>query len=93
MVGLGETMDQLMETVKDIAETGCDILTVGQYLSPTKTALPVEKFYIPAEFDEIRDRAYEFGLKHVESSPLVRSSYKAKDQWAKVCGHAEASTS
>jgi lipoic acid synthetase len=86
MLGLGETREQLLATIKDIADTGCDIITIGQYLSPKKTALPVEKFYTPAEFDELAERAYEFGLKHVESSPLVRSSYKAKEQWQKLCG-------
>lgn len=86
MVGLGETKDQLLSTIKDIADTGCDIITIGQYLSPKRNALQVERFYTPTEFDELRDRAYEFGLKHVESSPLVRSSYKAKQQWEKLCG-------
>lgn len=86
MLGLGETREQLMSTIKDIADTGCDIITIGQYLSPKRNALPVERFYSPDEFNEIRDRAYEFGLKHVESSPLVRSSYKAKAQWEKLCG-------
>jgi lipoic acid synthetase len=86
MLGLGETREQLLSTIKDIADTGCDILTIGQYLSPKRNALPVERFYTPQEFDEIRDLGYEFGLKHVESSPLVRSSYKAKEQWEKVCG-------
>ena len=85
MLGLGETREQLLSTIKDIADTGCDILTIGQYLSPKLNSLPVERFYTPDEFDEIRDRGYEFGLKHVESSPLVRSSYKAKEQWEKVC--------
>lgn len=87
MLGLGETRDQVLSTIKDIADTGCDIVTIGQYLSPKRNALPVERFYTPEEFAEIRDRAYEFGLKHVESSPLVRSSYKAKAQWEKLCGH------
>ncbi|MDH3215805.1 MAG: lipoyl synthase [Candidatus Krumholzibacteria bacterium] len=85
MVGLGETKNQLLETIKDIAGTGCDIITVGQYLSPKRTSLPVERFYTPQEFDDIRDRAYELGFKHVESSPLVRSSYRAKSQWEKLC--------
>ncbi len=84
MLGLGETREQLLATIKDIADTGCDIITMGQYLTPRRNSLPVEKFYTPAEFDELRDRAYEFGLKHVESSPLVRSSYRAKEQWEKV---------
>lgn len=86
MTGLGETRDQLLSTIKDIAETGCDIITMGQYLSPKRNSLPVERFYTPEEFTELRDRAYEFGLKHVESAPLVRSSYHAKAQWEKLCG-------
>jgi lipoic acid synthetase len=86
MLGLGETREQLLSTIRDIADTGCDIITIGQYLSPKRNALPVDRFYTPEEFDELRDRAYEFGLKHVESSPLVRSSYKAKEQWQKLCG-------
>jgi lipoic acid synthetase len=84
MVGLGETTDQLVDTIGDIAGTGCDIITIGQYLSPKKTALPVEKFYTPKEFDYLRDKAYEFGLKHAESGPLVRSSYHAKSHWEKL---------
>jgi lipoic acid synthetase len=84
MVGLGETDAQLLETVKDIADTGCDIITIGQYLSPKLTSLPVEKFYTPEEFEVLRVKAYEFGFKHVESSPLVRSSYKAKEQYEKI---------
>jgi len=84
MVGLGETHEQLIETIRDIAATGCDILTVGQYLSPKRNALPVEKFYTPAEFGELGERARELGFKVVQSSPLVRSSYKAKDQWHKI---------
>jgi len=86
MVGLGETTDQLVATIADIAETGCDIITIGQYLSPKLKALPVERFYTPEEFTELGDRGRELGIKHVESSPLVRSSYKAKEQWEKVCG-------
>jgi len=84
MLGIGETKDQLMQTLRDIAGTGCDIITIGQYLSPKLNALPVERFYTPEEFEEIKGRAYEYGFKHVESSPLVRSSYKAKSQWEKV---------
>ena len=87
MVGLGETTEQLLETIGDIAGTGCDIITIGQYLSPKRHSLPVEKFYTPEEFDYLRDRAYEFGLGHVESGPLVRSSYHAKEQLAKLCPH------
>ena len=91
MVGLGETTEQLLETIHDIADTGCDIITIGQYLSPKRNALQVERFYTPDEFEFLKERAYEYGFKHVESSPLVRSSYKAKDQWAKVCSSAAVS--
>ena len=81
MVGLGETTDQLVATIADIAETGCDIITIGQYLSPKRKSLPVEKFYTPDEFDYLRDKALELGIKHAESAPLVRSSYHARDQF------------
>ena len=84
MVGLGETMDQLFDTITDIAKTGCDIITIGQYLSPTRNSLPVEKFYTPEEFDSLGDKALEAGIKHAESAPLVRSSYHAHAQLAKT---------
>lgn len=77
MVGLGETTDAIIETIRDIAETGCDIVTIGQYLSPKRNSLPVEKFYTPAEFAFLREKALGFGIKHAESAPLVRSSYHA----------------
>jgi lipoic acid synthetase len=80
MVGLGETMEQILETMKDIADTGCDILTVGQYLSPRKRSLPVARFYTPGEFLFIKELGLEMGFSHVESAPLVRSSYHAKEQ-------------
>jgi lipoic acid synthetase len=77
MVGLGETTEQVLETLKDIAATKCDIVTIGQYLSPKANSLPVEKFYTPSEFQFFRDNALELGIKHAESAPLVRSSYLA----------------
>ena len=80
MVGLGETMDQLFYTMRDIAATGCDILTVGQYLPPKKKALPLDRYYTLEEFARIREEGLEMGFKHVESGPLVRSSYHAKTQ-------------
>ncbi|MEJ2720740.1 MAG: lipoyl synthase, partial [bacterium] len=73
MVGLGETTEQLVATIRDIAGAGCDIITIGQYLSPKRNSLQVEKFYTPEEFDFLRDKAREFGIKHAESAPLVRS--------------------
>jgi lipoic acid synthetase len=80
MVGLGETMEQVLDTMRDIVLTGCDVMTVGQYLPPKKRALPLDRFYTPAEFDRIREAGLEMGFKHVESGPLVRSSYHAKTQ-------------
>ncbi len=87
MVGLGETMDQLLDTLRDIAGTGCDILTVGQYLPPKKRALPLDRYYTLEEFDDIRVEGMKMGFKHVESGPLVRSSYHAKSQIENItCG-------
>jgi len=80
MAGLGETMDQLLDTLRDIALTGCDILTVGQYLPPKKAALPLDRYYTPEEFAHIKSEGLRMGFKHVESGPLVRSSYHAKQQ-------------
>jgi lipoic acid synthetase len=77
MVGLGETVDELLETFRDLSETGCDILTVGQYLAPTPKHIPIEKYYSPEEFDYLRKEALEMGFRYVESGPLVRSSYHA----------------
>ncbi len=77
MVGLGETIDQVVETIGDIASTGCDIVTIGQYLSPKRHSLPVERFYTPEEFAFLREKALALGIRHAESAPLVRSSYHA----------------
>jgi lipoic acid synthetase len=77
MVGLGESVDELLETFRDIRDTGCDILTVGQYLSPTPRHIPIEKFYTPEEFDFLKTSALEMGFSRVEAAPLVRSSYHA----------------
>ncbi len=77
MCGLGETMEELQEAVRDLREMGCDILTLGQYLRPTKSHLPVERFYSPEEFAELKQFGLEIGFRYVESGPLVRSSYHA----------------
>ena len=84
MVGLGETMEQVFDTMRDIAATGCELMTVGQYLPPKKNALPLDRYYTPDEFSLIRDKGLEMGFKHVESGPLVRSSYHAKSQAEKA---------
>ena len=78
MVGLGETVDQVVETLSDIASTGCDIVTIGQYLPPERRSLPVERYYTPEEFAFLGEKALAIGIKHVESAPLVRSSYHAR---------------
>jgi len=80
MVGLGETRDELTEAFEALREVDCDILTVGQYLRPSLKHLPVERYYHPDEFAEMKAAAQALGFKHVESGPLVRSSYHARDQ-------------
>ncbi len=80
MVGLGETIIELLETMQDIRNTGCDILTIGQYLSPSARHLPIQRYYTPEEFNELKDAGYDMGFRHVESGALVRSSYHAKEQ-------------
>jgi lipoic acid synthetase len=80
MVGLGETREELSQTFSDLRDVDCDILTLGQYLRPTVAHLPVERYVHPDEFAEMKAEALELGFKHVESGPLVRSSYHARDQ-------------
>ena len=82
MVGLGETMDALKSTIEDVRQQDANLLTIGQYLQPTKKHLPIKKFWHPDEFLEIKDFALEVGFEHVESGPLVRSSYHAAEQYA-----------
>ncbi|HKY52344.1 MAG TPA: lipoyl synthase, partial [Candidatus Limnocylindria bacterium] len=78
MVGLGETRDEVLATMGDIAAQGTDILTVGQYLRPSPVHLPIERYWSPSEFDELRDAGMTMGFDHVEAGPLVRSSYHAE---------------
>ena len=81
MVGLGETMDEIKETIADIRSWGVDILTVGQYLQPSKKHLPIERYYTLDEFKELKAFALdELGFRWVECAPLVRSSYHAEEQ-------------
>jgi len=77
MVGLGEDVGELIDTFRDIAETGCDILTLGQYLAPTAKHIPIEKYYAPDEFAYLKSEALAMGFRYVEAGPLVRSSYHA----------------
>jgi lipoic acid synthetase len=80
MVGLGEQWDELVTAIRDLRGVGTDILTLGQYLRPSATHLPVARFYTPDEFGELKDIAERLGFRHVESAPLVRSSYHAWKQ-------------
>jgi len=82
MVGIGESVSELVEVFKDLGERGVAILTVGQYLRPSKNHLPITRFYTPEEFAFLKEEALRFGFKHVESGPLVRSSYHAHEQVA-----------
>jgi lipoic acid synthetase len=77
MVGLGERREELLAVFADLANAGCEILTVGQYLPPTAKALPLERYWTPEEFADLRAEALALGFTHVESGPLVRSSYHA----------------
>lgn len=88
MLGLGETEDEILDLMKDLYQTGCDILTVGQYLAPTtlKRHVRVEKFYTPQEFEYLKHIGLKMGFKHVMSGPLVRSSFIAEEGF-KECFH------
>ena len=78
MLGLGEQNDEVFQTIEDIRKANVDVITIGQYLQPTKKHLPVKRFITPDEFNEFGDFARSLGFRHVESSPLVRSSYHAE---------------
>ncbi|MBT9139307.1 MAG: Lipoyl synthase [Syntrophomonadaceae bacterium] len=81
MLGLGETMNEVINLLKDLRGAGCDFLTVGQYLRPSKKNLPVVEYIKPEMFDEIKELAYEFGFEFVASGPLVRSSMNAEEMY------------
>jgi lipoic acid synthetase len=80
MLGLGENLDEVIDVMRDLRKVDCNILTLGQYLQPTKVHLPVARFVHPDEFKILREKGMELGFKHVESGPLVRSSYHAEKQ-------------
>ncbi|MGZ5436739.1 MAG: lipoyl synthase [Pyrinomonadaceae bacterium] len=80
MVGLGEEFDEVVELMKDLRAASCDIMTIGQYLQPHARRLPVERYVTPEEFDRWHDIGMSMGFKHVQSSPLTRSSYHAREQ-------------
>ena len=78
MLGIGETKEEVIETMQHLVNVGCDVLTLGQYLQPTKKHLPVLRYVHPDEFAELREIGYELGFDYVESGPLVRSSYHSE---------------
>ena len=79
MVGVGETLEEIVEVMTDLYRIGCRILTIGQYLPPTKAHYPLQRYYHPDEFDDLKDMGIEMGFTHIQSGPLVRSSYHAEE--------------
>ncbi|CAN5855895.1 lipoyl synthase [soil metagenome] len=82
MVGLGEEFDEVVATLRDLSTVGCQIVTIGQYLRPSLANLPMARYYAPSEFAELKRIGLEMGIGHIESGPLVRSSYHAHEQTA-----------
>ena len=83
ILGMGETLDEAREVMRDLRAVDCDIITIGQYLQPTREHLPVARFYDPSEFALLKEEGLAMGFSHVEAGPLVRSSYHAEQQVAK----------
>ena len=83
ILGMGETIDEAREVMRDLRAVGCNIMTIGQYLQPTREHLPVARFYDPSEFAMLKEEGMALGFTHVESGPLVRSSYHAEQQVAR----------
>ena len=79
MLGLGETVQEIHATMRDLRDHGVDILTAGQYLRPSPDHLAIQRYYTPEEFDGLRDFGQRLGFRHVQSGPLVRSSYHADE--------------
>ncbi len=82
ILGMGETLDEVREVMRDLRAVNCDIITIGQYLQPTRDHLPVARFYDPSEFALLKEEGLAMGFRHVEAGPLVRSSYHAEQQTA-----------
>ncbi len=85
MVGLGETMDEVLDVLRDLRELDVDIVTIGQYLAPSRQHAPIARYCTPEEFEMLRERGYQMGFRWVESGPLVRSSYHADAQARELC--------
>jgi lipoic acid synthetase len=84
MLGLGETLDEVTDVLNDLCNAGCDSVTIGQYLRPSRKNLPVVEYISPEIFEKLRNRALDMGFKHVASSPLVRSSLDAEEMFTGV---------
>lgn len=80
MLGLGETWEEILQTMDDLRSVDCDIMTIGQYLQPSDKHLYVERYVTPEEFSKLKDEGLARGFSHVESGPMVRSSYHAHEQ-------------
>ena len=86
MVGLGESIDEILETFDDLLNSGVELLTIGQYLQPTKKNIPVKKYYSPKEFEVLKEKGLKMGFKEIESGPFVRSSYNADKMYYNYIG-------
>jgi lipoic acid synthetase len=84
MLGLGERQEEIYKTLQDLLDAGCSLLTLGQYMQPTRDHIPVDRFVRPDEFDSLRETALEMGFGGIASGPFVRSSYKARRLYAAV---------
>jgi lipoic acid synthetase len=80
MMGVGEETEEIVASMRDLRATGCDILTLGQYLRPSLDHIPVRRYVPPEEFQELKEQGLAMGFRHVEAGPLVRSSYHADEQ-------------
>ncbi len=80
MLGVGEEVEEVIHTMRDLRDVGCDILTIGQYLRPSESHLPISRYYTPEEFSKLKEEGQRMRFRHVESGPLVRSSYHAHEQ-------------
>lgn len=86
MLGMGESSEEVIEVMRDLRDADCDIISLGQYLAPSRKLYPVAEYLTPGQFDRYKDSALSFGFKAVASGPLVRSSYKAKELFNKCMG-------
>ncbi|HNR14026.1 MAG TPA: lipoyl synthase [Thermodesulfobacteriota bacterium] len=86
MLGLGESWEEILKTLDDVAGAGCDVVTIGQYLAPTRKHHPIQRYYAPEEFDELARQGTQRGIRWVESGPMVRSSFHAQQQWKNLHG-------